>query len=99
MTIYNFKHNNAPENAIRIDRRTVYGNPFHIGKDGTREEVIEKYRHWLWHRMKNDRIFMRLVANLAHRDLVCWCAPEPCHGDVLERAALWAERQFNNHDH
>jgi hypothetical protein len=22
---------------------------------------------------------------LAGRDLVCWCAPLPCHGDVLLR--------------
>ena len=32
---------------IYIGRPSKWGNPFSIGKDGTREEVIEKYREWI----------------------------------------------------
>jgi len=32
---------------IFIGRGSPWGNPFHIGRDGTRAEVIEKYRQWL----------------------------------------------------
>jgi hypothetical protein len=32
---------------IYIGRPSVFGNPFQIGKDGTREEVIEKFKQWI----------------------------------------------------
>ena len=31
---------------------SVLGNPFRIGRDGTREEVVEKYCRWLWKQIK-----------------------------------------------
>ncbi len=57
-----------------------WGNPFVIGRDGTREEVIEKYRgRWA------DRFDRKLaLAELQGQILVCHCSlDEPCHGDVL----------------
>jgi len=30
-----------------IGRPSKWGNSFVIGKDGTREEVVEKYRQWV----------------------------------------------------
>ena len=30
--------------AVRIDRRTRWGNPFRLGADGTRADVVERYR-------------------------------------------------------
>lgn len=56
-----------------------WANPFVIGKDGTRAEVIEKYREYVLQRPD-------LVAALPELDdqtLGCWCHPEACHGDVL----------------
>ncbi|PIW12451.1 MAG: hypothetical protein COW35_01440, partial [Candidatus Infernicultor aquiphilus] len=38
---------------VYIGRPSKWGNPFTIGKDGTRSEVIEKYRIWL---MKNQNL-------------------------------------------
>jgi hypothetical protein len=32
---------------IYIGRGTKYGNPFKIGRDGTREEVIQKYEEYI----------------------------------------------------
>jgi hypothetical protein len=32
---------------IYVGRPSKFGNPFVIGKDGTRQEVVNKYREWL----------------------------------------------------
>jgi hypothetical protein len=55
-------------------------------KDGTREEVIEKYRKWL---LSNPELLKQLP-ELCGKKLGCWCKPLPCHGDVLKELA---ERQ------
>ena len=65
--------------AVLIDRRSPWGNPFVIGRDGTRDQVIEKYRAWLQTR---PDLIARLP-DLRGRCLLCWCAPLRCHGDVL----------------
>ena len=71
---------------------SVLGNPFRIGRDGTREEVVEKYRRWLWEQIKlgNDvYVELKRIADLARRgdvSLVCWCAPNLCHATVIERS-------------
>lgn len=85
----------APPDAIRIDRRTRWGNPFVIGRDGTREEVIEKYRDHLWGQIRTGKLSLDDLAGLHGKDLACHCAPQPCHGDVLSRAAAWANANRN----
>lgn len=78
---------------IYIGRKTNatfhFGNPFHIGRDGTREEVIEKYEKWL----KGEKYFevnqnqrkwiLGRLHHLKGKRLVCYCKPRACHGDVL----------------
>jgi hypothetical protein len=65
--------------AVYVGRPSVWGNPFIIGKDGAREEVIEKYRVWL----PTQAGLMRNLKRLRGKDLICWCSPQPCHADVL----------------
>ena len=62
--------------AVYVGRPTKWGNPFVIGRDGDRAEVIRRYRLWIGTQRLDAR-------ELAGKDLVCWCAPEPCHADVL----------------
>lgn len=64
---------------ISIGRPSRWGNPFVIGKDGTREQVIAKYREWV----VQQPTLMRDLHTLAGERLACFCAPKPCHGDVL----------------
>jgi hypothetical protein len=71
-----------------------WGNPFRIGRDGTREEVIEKYKRWLRDELEAGRIHLCDLAALHGRMLGCWCAPAPCHGEVLAAAAEWAQREL-----
>lgn len=72
--------------------RGRWGNPFRIGPDGTREEVIALHRAWLWEEVKAERVTLEELAALAGKVLGCWCAPRPCHGETLVRAAVWAAR-------
>lgn len=72
--------NAIPEgDIVIIDRRSKWGNPFRIGKDGTRIEVIEKYREYI----KGRPDLLAQLQELEGKHLLCWCAPKPCHGDVL----------------
>ena len=68
---------------VYIGRPSDWGNPFRLGKDGTREQVVSKYEAWL---MTQPQLLDRLV-ELRGKRLGCWCAPQACHGDVLARAA------------
>ena len=76
------KHADHPE-AIYVGRPSVWGNPFRIGPDGTRDEVVALYAQWL----DNQPGLLAQLGELRGRDLVCWCAPLPCHADVLLRRA------------
>ncbi len=82
--VYNKRYNDAPADAVYVGRPTIWGNPFCLGKDGDREEVIEKYEHWL---MAKPWLVERARKELRGKDLVCWCAPQKCHADVLIRVA------------
>jgi hypothetical protein len=64
---------------VRIDRRTKWGNPYRIGRDGTRQEVIAQYRAYLLSRPD----LMAALPELRGKRLLCHCAPLACHGDVL----------------
>lgn len=56
-----------------------WGNPFVIGVDGTREEVIEKYEKWI----RSQSFLMKSLPELKDKTLGCWCDPLACHGEVL----------------
>lgn len=69
--------------VVPIDRSSIFGNPFIIGKDGSREEVIEKYRVYFYNRLANDKFFYERVLELSGKVLGCWCKPKACHGDII----------------
>lgn len=63
---------------VYIGRPSKWGNPYEIGKDGTREEVIDKYEKYIL----NSPVLAD-IEELRGKVLGCWCSPLPCHGDVL----------------
>ena len=87
-----FEYAQVVDNTVLIDRRTRWGNPFKLGVDGSREEVIARYRADFWRRIGADEVSLEDLAELDGCWLACWCEPLPCHGDVLARAAEWASR-------
>jgi hypothetical protein len=79
-----------------VGRPSPLGNPFVVGRDGSRQEVIAKYRRWLWARLQEpgspqERELRRLLARAVEGELelLCWCHPLPCHAEVVRGAVLW----------
>lgn len=68
---------------LYIGRPSRWGNPFSIGRDGSRAEVIEKYEAWLL----TQPTLLRDLPTLRGKTLGCWCSPQRCHGEVLVRLA------------
>ena len=60
-----------------------FANPFKVGKDGTREEVIEKYKNYITKKLEEDILLQEELLKMKSKHLGCWCAPEPCHGNIL----------------
>ena len=81
--VYN-KKKPYPQNCIYVGRPTKFGNPFVIGQDGSREEVIEKFEQWV---KSNPKLIKEIKDKLRGKDLVCFCAPLACHADVLLKIA------------
>jgi hypothetical protein len=85
--VLNKRSAGIPDGAVSIGRPSVFGNPFVIGEDGDRETVVVKLREYAIDRAYRDPAFRQAVAGLVGNDLVCWCAPALCHGDVLVELA------------
>ena len=92
-----FRAGEYPPWAISVGRPSVLGNPFRIGPDGDREECIAKFAAWLDAQLADPgsaaarkmAALRKLLARHGHLTLFCWCAPLPCHAEVI-RARLLA---------
>ena len=73
------------EYDVYIGRLSPFGNPFRIGRDGTREEVLEKFEEYFDHRMSHDLLFRAVVHELSGKVLACYCKPKRCHGDIIAK--------------
>lgn len=69
---------------VRIDRFSDWGNPFEMGKDGTRDEVCDNYEQ---HFIPFKPSLTKKIYELKGMALGCWCAPARCHGDHLKHLA------------
>jgi Domain of unknown function (DUF4326) len=85
--VLNKRTDTAPIGAVYIGRPSKWGNPFtHLsGKTRaqfqvpTLQEAVAAYRAWVLEQPQ----LVAALPELRGRDLVCWCNPGPCHGDVL----------------
>ena len=80
-----------------VGRPSVLGNKFRILKDVPRARVIQKYKRWLWDKIKSrDKKVIdeltRLKAIAVSGELVlgCWCTPKACHADIIKAAIEWS---------
>lgn len=70
----------GPQDIVYIGRPSKWGNPFKIGRDGDRQECLDKYYEYI----KNQRPdLLEKLHELKGKALMCWCKPESCHGDIL----------------
>lgn len=73
-----------PPDAVYVGRgrngsTLRWGNPFNVEFYG-RARAIEKYKVYIQAELDAGRVDL---AELRGKDLVCWCAPLPCHADHL----------------
>lgn len=82
-------------NGVYVGRPTSLGNPFLLVEHGggyTRDESVNAYEVWLRHMLAIKDVavceMMNYLWTVAHEgdlDLVCYCAPERCHADVIKK--------------
>ena len=70
-----------------------WANPFKIGPM-TRDEVIIAYQDMIYKKIRDDPSIIDKLHQLRGKTLGCWCAPEPCHGDVLARMAEMSREEL-----
>lgn len=71
--------NTHDDDIVRIDAGSDWACPYRVGEDGTRPQVVAKYRTYLQTRPD----LLDRLDELRGRRLACWCPPLPCHGDAL----------------
>jgi len=81
-TVTRWNAREADEHTVFIGRPSKWGNPFRIGRDGNRAEVIDKYILWF---IRPEQAELRIACrrDLRGKKLACFCSPLPCHGHVL----------------
>lgn len=86
-----------PENTVKVDRTTKWGNPFRVTKGQTAQQAVDAFRNWLldqpYQGKTRDGVFRMLydpqrlrqmLPQLEGKNLACWCKlGQPCHADVL----------------
>ena len=70
-----------PQNTICVTRPSRWGNPYHVGQDGTAQECVDRF----WECFVEDAAYRADVkATLAGKNLACFCSlTAPCHADLL----------------
>ena len=73
--------------------QSPFHNPFHIGKDGTRDEVIAKFAAY-WYDAKQWKLRQTAVIMFDdYETLGCWCHPDRCHGDIIAGYVNWKRQE------
>lgn len=100
ITVVNkYKHKKTKQD-VYIGRGSPLGNPYTSIQSkktkadfvvNTREEAISNYQKWLSTKMaqNNEEVMNEIyrIRNLAQEgdvNLVCYCKPQACHGDILK---------------
>lgn len=111
--IINHHHLCFEENEY-IGRGSPLGNPFsHMEntkaehKVETREQAIEAYARWLLEQIQaGNQSVIDEMDRLAHIAMTkgklilrCYCAPKPCHGDVIRKVLLEAIQEYQSPQH
>lgn len=74
-----------PDNTLKVDRSTPWGNPYQAGKDGDGNpaHLVGLFTDYL-SRPEQAELVQRIKRDLRGKNLACWCPLDaPCHADVL----------------
>lgn len=90
-------------NGIYIGRGSSLGNPFKIGIDGSREDVIEFYKYYFREEMVKSESTLKtevyhlidILKEQKKLNLICFCYPLKCHGEIIKHFLLSYMQHFN----
>ena len=92
MKVLNKRTDNIPPGAVYVGRPSKWGNPYSMQRiravnpgmtlEDAHKEAVRCYREWL-ESLSAVSLATLDIKQLRGKDLVCWCAPMPCHADVL----------------
>lgn len=85
--VYNKLRDVVPDDAVQIGIPSEYGNPFVIGRDGSRKQVIEQYKFWV---LNQPKLIRKIRSELKGKSVVCFCSPKACHGDIIIKIANYS---------
>ncbi|QNO00135.1 hypothetical protein psageK4_102 [Pseudomonas phage psageK4] len=100
IVVNKYKVNMDDPDIVYIGRGSKWGNPY-SHKDGTRaqyrvstvHQAIMEYRKYLWSQISDGFITLEMLKELDGKRLACYCAPNPCHGNIIKQAVQWAKGQ------
>ena len=79
------------DQVVYIGRPSPWGNPYVMGRDGTRDEVVDEFESFFLNKVEEDAEFReKTLKELKDKVLMCHCKPEVCHGDII---AEWCDSQ------
>lgn len=95
------KHKASSEDmagGVYIGRGSRWGNPFPIGEFyGDREEVVVRHEKWIKNEMVvKPTLLSEIRAQLGGKNLICFCAPLRCHGEILRVLANAPESELQD---
>jgi hypothetical protein len=73
--VFNRDRELYPADAVYIGRGSMWGNPYKIGRDGDRDEVVSKFETIVLPELD--------LRDLIGKNLVCHCHPQRCHGHSI----------------
>ena len=85
-----------PPNTVKVDRSTVWGNPYRVGEkllDTTppisAETAVQLFSAWIeGEASQHGQTVQSFLSTIRGKNLACWCKPgTPCHADVLLKLA------------
>lgn len=67
-----------------IGRPQILGNPYVVGKDGSRRQVIQLWKRYAMLRAGADFNFRSALLRCENKTVGCHCHPLECHGDTFD---------------
>ncbi len=80
--VLNKKTDKLPSDAVYVGRPSKWGNPFfvRVHSESQHKAAVDYFRGYAEDKLLADPHWLD---ELRGKDLICWCAPLPCHADVL----------------
>jgi hypothetical protein len=76
---------------VRVDRKSVFGNPFRMTSESQRNYVCDQYEEYFKCQTENNIEFrqaldelIRLYKKHGVLNLFCWCYPKRCHAETIK---------------